>query len=50
MTLLRSTYSPIKNIERIDIVLNAFFERRATSLNRIVSALKIKMIKINYNK
>ena len=47
ITLVRSTYSPIKNIVRIDIVLNAFFERRATSLNRIVSELKIKMIKIN---
>ena len=47
MTLVRSTYSPIKNIVRIDIVLNAFFERRATSLNRIVSELKIKMIKID---
>ena len=47
ITLVRSTYSPIKNIVRIDIVLNAFFERRATSLNRIVSELKIKMIKID---
>ena len=47
MTLVRSTYSPIKNIVRMDIVLKAFFERRATSLNRIVSELKIKMIKIN---
>ena len=44
MTLVRSTYSPIKNIVRMDIVLKAFFERRATSLNRIVSELKIKMI------
>ena len=47
ITLVRSTYSPIKNIVRIDIVLNAFFERRATSLNRIVSELNIKMIKID---
>ena len=47
MTLVRSTYSPIKNIVRMDIVLKAFFERRATSLNRIVSELNIKMIKID---
>ena len=47
MTLVRSTYSPIKNIVRIDIVMNAFFDSRTISLNRAVSELKVKMIKIN---
>ena len=47
ITLVNSTYSPIKNTVRIDIVLNAFFESRAISLNRIVSELRMKIIKIN---